>query len=125
MSPKTLPTAPSTLESPEILASLSPDILLANLRTAVERATTDADRTKFWALVAKLEAELARRSDTTVEGAKGAVADLKSIMNADDHSLAKRATDLATQAGDKIAPLAGATVSEKSSDAAGKATRSR
>ena len=103
---------PQPSESPEIVASLSPDTLLVNLRSAAEKATSEAERSKFGALVAKLEAELFRRSGSTVEGAKGAVADLRSMMSADDHSLAKRATDLAAQAGDKVAPLAASTVSE-------------
>jgi hypothetical protein len=112
MSSKTPLAHPGNLESSEIGALLSPDTLLSNLRTAVERATNEADRAKFGALATKLEAELTRRSGTAVEGTKGAVADLKNIMNAEDHSLAQRAKQLAETVGGTITPLAGATVTE-------------
>ena len=94
MSLSTPRTAPQSSESLEITQLLSPETLLANLRAAAEKSTSEAERSKFGALVVKLEDELARRSSTAVEGAKVATADLKSIMSSEDHTLAERAATL-------------------------------
>jgi hypothetical protein len=67
MSPTNLPTKLDRQISPEVVAPMDPETLLANLRTAVTRTTDTAEKGKFGGLVTKLEAALSNRSSAAVE----------------------------------------------------------